>query len=60
MELIQRLNSTINYLEKHLTEAINYTDWKSSPAVPLITISECLPIWLAFRCPDISAGTECH
>ena len=45
MEWVERLNQSMNYIEKHLTVEIDYEQPRGLPAAPPITIRECLLIW---------------
>ena len=47
MEWIERLNQAMDYIEKHITEEIDYQLWS------------CLHIWLMYRFPNISAADGC-
>ena len=59
MEWIERLNSTVNYIEEHILDGINMKSLQRLRAVQHIIFRECFRIWQKYHCLNTYAEGGC-
>ena len=59
MEWVERLNQSMNYIEEHLTDEIDYEQLGRIACCSTITTRRCLLIWRASLLQSISEEEKC-